>query len=93
MYFGFVTLGQKETENPCSENKTTQQFQSRSRSLHFREDDGHSFKWITVIVFIDYIEKSHTINGVYYAILLSHLGKAMKTKHIGKMKKGVSDSS
>ena len=37
------------------------------------------------IVFINYLQKGHTINGEYYANLPRQLRKAVKSKRPGKM--------
>ncbi|CAI9733412.1 Hypothetical predicted protein [Octopus vulgaris] len=41
------------------------------------------------IVFIDYLQKRHAINGEYYANLLRQLKRALKIKRPGKLAKGV----
>lgn len=41
------------------------------------------------IVFIDYLQKGHTINGEYYANLQRQLQKAIKSKQPGELTKGV----
>ena len=41
------------------------------------------------IVFINYLQKSKTINGEYYAKLLRELRQAIKSKRPGKLTKGV----
>ncbi|XP_030588657.1 histone-lysine N-methyltransferase SETMAR-like [Archocentrus centrarchus] len=41
------------------------------------------------IVFIDYLQNGHTINGEYYANLLRQLRKAIESKRPGKLSKGV----
>lgn len=48
------------------------------------------FFWdVKSIVFIDYFQVGHTINEEYYPNLLRPLWKAIKTKHEGKLTKGV----
>ena len=41
------------------------------------------------IVLIDYLQKSKTISGEYYANLLRQLRNATKSKQFGKLTKGV----
>ena len=41
------------------------------------------------IILIDYLEKGHTINGEYYANLLTSLREAVKDKRRGKLRKGI----
>ena len=52
------------------------------------EGDGISFWDAKGIVFIDYLQKGHTVNGEYYANLLRQLREAIKSKRPGKLTKG-----